>query len=149
MTEEEKKVEETEEKAEEAEESETEEFEAARARDFGDNPKVRRSRGEHKKYNKSEPWEVRYRREKRLGKRAPQSAIDFGDDPSIRRGHGESGKYAKSEPWEVRYRREKRMGKRAPFGVSLDAPKKDLVLTIVGLAALIGFGVALKAGYVK
>jgi len=36
-----------------------------RAEDFGDNPKIRHSRGEHTSFNPDEPWEVRYRREKR------------------------------------------------------------------------------------
>jgi hypothetical protein len=36
-----------------------------RAKDFGDNPKIRHSHGEHTHFNPNEPWEVRYRREKR------------------------------------------------------------------------------------
>ena len=32
-----------------------------RAKDFGDNPNVRRSHGEHKRFDPREPWEVDYR----------------------------------------------------------------------------------------
>jgi hypothetical protein len=31
-----------------------------RARDFGDNPRIRHSHGEHEKVNLREPWEVRH-----------------------------------------------------------------------------------------
>jgi hypothetical protein len=30
-------------------------------KDFGDNPKIRHSHGEHTHFNPNEPWEVRYR----------------------------------------------------------------------------------------
>ena len=36
-----------------------------RARDFGDNPRIRRRYGEAEKVNVREPWEVRYARRKR------------------------------------------------------------------------------------
>ena len=36
-----------------------------RARHFGDNPKIRHSHGEHKRYAKKEPWERAYRKQKR------------------------------------------------------------------------------------
>ena len=35
---------------------------AKRASDFGDNPRIRHSYGEHKKVSKEEPWEKRYRK---------------------------------------------------------------------------------------
>jgi len=36
-----------------------------RARDFGDNPRIRRRYGEAEKVSEREPWEVRYARRKR------------------------------------------------------------------------------------
>jgi hypothetical protein len=36
-----------------------------RAKHFGDNPKIRHSHGEHKRYAKKEPWERAYRKQKR------------------------------------------------------------------------------------
>jgi len=36
-----------------------------RARDFGDNPHIRRRFGEFEKVNEKEPWEVKYARRKR------------------------------------------------------------------------------------
>lgn len=40
-----------------------------RARDYGDNPNIRRSHGEHTSTHKEQPWEVRYRRQKRKKRR--------------------------------------------------------------------------------
>ena len=37
----------------------------SKAKDFGDNPKIRHSHGEHKRYAKAEPWEKAYRKRKR------------------------------------------------------------------------------------
>ena len=36
-----------------------------RAKDFGDNPRIRRRYGEAEKVSEREPWEVRYARRKR------------------------------------------------------------------------------------
>ena len=36
-----------------------------RAADFGDNPHIRHSRGEHEHVNPKEPWEVAYQKKKR------------------------------------------------------------------------------------
>ncbi|RLI23370.1 hypothetical protein DRO57_08830 [Candidatus Bathyarchaeota archaeon] len=41
-----------------------------RARDFGDNPKIRRSHGEAEKVNLEEPWERYYQRQKRRAVRS-------------------------------------------------------------------------------
>ena len=38
------------------------------AKDFGDNPKIRRSHGEYKRYAKQQPWERRYRQQKKKKK---------------------------------------------------------------------------------
>ena len=37
---------------------------AKKASDFGDNPNIRHSYGEHKQVSKEEPWEKRYRKRK-------------------------------------------------------------------------------------
>jgi hypothetical protein len=39
------------------------------AKSFGDNPRIRRKWGEAKKFNKSEIWEVTYRKTKRRRKK--------------------------------------------------------------------------------
>ena len=41
-----------------------------RAAHFGDDPKIRHSHGEHKRYAKSEPWERAYQKQKRKLKSA-------------------------------------------------------------------------------
>ncbi|RLI28415.1 hypothetical protein DRO58_02215 [Candidatus Bathyarchaeota archaeon] len=41
-----------------------------RARDFGDNPKIRRRHGEAEKVNLEEPWERYYQRQKRRAVRS-------------------------------------------------------------------------------
>lgn len=40
-----------------------------RARDFGDDPNIRHSHGEHTKHNPNEPWERRYQKKKRQKKK--------------------------------------------------------------------------------
>lgn len=105
------------------------------AKDFGDDPRIRHSKGEHTKTSK-EPWELRYRRDKMMGKRAPRkTAKDFGDVPWRKQKTGRSVEIRtrhKHEPWEK---------KKAP--VSAD---RDLIMTTVGFLALIGFGLGLRSG---
>ena len=36
-----------------------------KAADFGDNPKIRRSHGEHKNVNVSQPWETHYEKNRK------------------------------------------------------------------------------------
>ena len=128
--------------AEEEEQEQQEQMEAPKkrthAKDFGDDPKIRHSHGEHTKTSK-EPWELKYRHDRMMGKRAPRkTAKDFGDVPWKEQKTGRSveiRKRNKSEPWEK---------KRAPGSVD-----RDFIFTAIGTLALIGFGLGLKSGMFK
>jgi len=114
------------------EEVDTEEFSAPkRAKDFGDDPKIRRKYGEASKFSKREPWEVNYRWNKHFKPKgkpmklmSPKRARDFGDDPKIRK-KSDSKRKSKNEPWEVnyRYKKSKKSKKKAPEE-ELAAPKR-------------------------